>query len=397
MSGISLKINVRHSTTGPTIRTVSQFTNFTFNQKFNSFASTFSFDFYFDPKNLDHAELICVSHMHECYIYYNDVLVLTGYILAQKFTDPGKAELVTISGYSKPGVLCDCDIPLNLYPLETDGLTLRQIINRIIPPFHIGIQIDKKTKGLDKQFVAEDKDVEEKTDEDLGKTASDSAQNAASYLSQLANQRNIIISHTRDGKLWITTPNTKGKPIFNFDFTSDDPNNDARKIPGLKVDLEFNGQGLHTEITAIQQADDEEESNAPQSSPLRNPLIPIRQSTIYRPKVVVINSGDQFTVNEAAKFELGKEIRDNVTLKVDMAKVDFNNELIFSNNTITVINPSVSLYKKSTWFIQSVDINITPKAETCTLNCVLPFAYDFDLNTLKNVFVEPGENLPRLK
>jgi len=124
---LELKINVRHSNTGGKIRTVTDFTNFNYNPKFNAFASAFSFDFYFDPTNQEHAEIVCVSHMHEVDILYNGRLECRGYILNQEFTNPGKPELVTISGYSKPGVFNDCDIPFNLYPLETDGLSLRQI------------------------------------------------------------------------------------------------------------------------------------------------------------------------------------------------------------------------------------------------------------------------------
>lgn len=393
---LELKINVRHSNTGEKVRTVTEFTNFNYNPKFNAFASSFSFDFYFDPTNQEHAEIVCVSHMHEVDILYNGRLECRGYILSQKFTNPGKPELVTVSGYSKPGVFLDCDIPFNLYPLETDGLSLRQIINKIIPPFHIGLVIGKGVESIDKKFVAEEKDNEGKAGENVGKTASESSQNVASYFSTLAQQRNIPISHTNDGRLWITTPNTKGAPIFDFDFTSDDPNNDAKRIPGLKTSMEFNGQGLHTEIVVVQQADDEEESNASQSEPLCNPLIPIKQSVLYRPKVVTVSSGNEFTVSEVAKYELGKEIRDNIILKIEMAKIDINGYMIRPNNTITIIDPSCFLYTKSTWFIQSIDdLSITPKSETCTLNCVLPFGYDFDYDSLKNVFVDPHDNLPR--
>lgn len=407
---LELKINVRHSDTGEKVRTVTDFTNFSYNPKYNSLASAFSFDFYFDPTNQEHAEIVCVSHMHEVEIWYNKRLECTGYILNQKFTNSGKPELVTISGYSKSGALNDSDIPINLYPLETDGLSLKQIIQKLIKPFYPptplnnGLVIKNIPKDLNKAFVVEEKDVEEDSDEDVGKTSSESSQNIGSYITTMAQQRNIVISHNEYGKLLITTPNTKGTPIFNFDFTTDtngllidnSDNNDAKKIPGLKTTMEFNGQGLHTNIVVVQQADDEEGSNATQSEPLRNKLIPIKESVIYRPRVVTISSGNEFTADEVAKYEMGKEIRENVTLKIEMSKIDIDGYMIRPNNTITIIDPSVFLYKRSTWFIQSIDdLNITPKSETCTLNCVLPFGYDFDAAKLINVFIDPHLNLPR--
>ncbi len=405
MGKLVLKINVRHSDTGNKIRTITRFTNFTMNRVFNSFASTFSFDFYFDPRDKELAEIVCVSHMHECSIYYNNRLELTGYILSQTFDDPGKPELVTISGYAKPGVLNDCDVPFSLYPLETDGLTFRQIIQKIIPPFHIGLVIDPKAAGSNvafKSVTSKGKEVEDKLDEDVGKTASESSQNVASYLSELAKQRNIVISHNGQGNLHITTPNTAGRPIMNFDFTQNengelantDLSNAVKKIPGTKASLVFNGQLLHTDITVVQQADDEEGTNAAQGY-IRNPLIPIKASVLYRPRVVIISSGDQFTVDEVARYELGREIRDAVILKISMSKIDIDELMIQPNNTITVKDPSVFLYNKSTWFIQSIDFDIQPSSETCVLNCVLPFAYDFKEANLKNVFVDVHANLPR--
>src|SRR3954468_12812843 len=99
-----IKINLRHSTTGSSIRTLRLYNNFVYHKIFNSLASTFSFDFFFDPKNQEHAEIICVSHMHECRLYYtkstdpyyepNDSeRELTGYLLLNKFRNNGKPQL----------------------------------------------------------------------------------------------------------------------------------------------------------------------------------------------------------------------------------------------------------------------------------------------------------------
>lgn len=398
--GIELKINVRHSNTGGTIRTVKNFTNFSLSEKFNSLASTFSFDFYFDPANQEHAETVCVSHMHEALIYYNGELRLTGYILNQHFFDNGKTQLVTISGYAKPGVLGDCDIPPELWPLEIDGLSFRQIIKKIIQPFHLSLVVKSPPKNLNKAFTVEEKDNEEKADDDeqIGKTAADSSQNAGSYLSDLAKQMNIPLSHTPNGDVLITTPNTKGEPIFNFDFTSEDPNNDANKIPGVEVDMTFNGQALHTHITAVQQADDEEGSNAAQVT-IKNPLIPIKKTILFRPRVITVSSGNDNTVNEAAKYELGREIREAAVLTISIPRVAINDRLIPPNNTITIRHPKVFLYNKGTkiskWFIQSVDTGVKPNEHMAVLSCVLPYGYDFDLAALKNVYVDPHDNLPR--
>lgn len=401
-----LKINVRHSDTGRLVRSITRFTRLSLSLKFNSLASTFEFDFYFDPKNKEIAETVCVSHMHECSIWHNGTQELGGIILNQNFVDTGVPGIAKISGYSKPGVLNDSDTPKELYPLEINGLSFKNIINKFVRPFNLSLQIDKNTSNLNKAFIVKDtggdtdsegyipsKSTGEKIDENMGKTASETAQNVGAYLTELSTQMNVPMSHTATGAIWITNAKTKGTPILNFDFTSNDPNNDAKKIPGLKCELNFNGQGLHTHIRVVQQADDEEGVNASEFT-IRNPLIPIKKSVIFRNKTVVVNSGNQFTVQEVAKYELGKEIRENVTLKISMAKVNIDSELIRPNNTITIRNPSIFLYTTSTWFIESVDLDVTPQSETAVLNCVLPYGYDFDYATLKNVFVDAHKNLP---
>lgn len=398
-----IKINLRHSTTGSTIRTLRRYTNFVYNKKFNSLASTFSFDFYFDPRNQEHAEIICVSHLHEVKLYYTtntesnyepreSELELTGFMLLNRFRNNGKPQLVNCSGYAKPGVLLDCDIPPDQYPLEDDGLTFRQVIQKTIKPFNLGLVISARAKGVNTRV--EEKDVEEKSDEDMGKTASESSQNIASYLSELARSRNIVLSHNAKGNVFITTPNTTGMPLFNFDFTDPTENSDVKKIPGIDSELIFNGQALHTHITIKQQADDTEGSNGAETT-IRNPLLPVGRGFVYRPRVVVISSGNEFTVGEAARYELGKEIREAVNLNISIAKIDINGKLISPDNTITVKDPTQFLYNPSTWFIQEVTITVNEKEEKCVMSCVLPFGYDYDTSKLKNVFVDAHNNLPR--
>lgn len=411
-----IKINLRHSTTGSPIRTLRLYNNFVYHKIFNSLASTFGFDFFFDPKNQEHAEIICVSHMHECRLYYtkntdpnyepNDSeRELTGYLLLNKFKNNGKPQMVKFSGYAKPGVLLDCDIPPDQYPLETDGLTFKQIITKIIRPFrlydligdktgHTGLVIDKAATGVNIAVENEEEDPEDAADEDMKKTSSDTGQNVGSYLSELAKSRNIVLSHNKYGNIHITTPNTKGKPIFNFDFTDPSPNSDVKKIPGLDVDLTFNGQALHTHITVKMQADDEEESNGAETT-IRNPLLPVGKGFLYRPRCISISSGSEFTVGQAARYELGREIREAVPLKIDMAKIDIDGKLISPNNMITLRDPSQFLYNVADFFIQDVEIRVNEKEEACTMNCVLPFGYDYNIKRLKNVFVDAHENLPR--
>ena len=398
-----IKINVRHSTTGPLIRTLRRYNNFVYNKKFNSLASTFNFDFYFDPRNQEHAEIICISHLHEVQLYFTknenqeydpneNELEFIGFMLINKFVNNGTPQWVKCSGYSKAGPLLDCDIAPNHFPLEIEGLKLKNVIEKLIKPFNIKLDIEK---GANTGNVLHDKTAEQRAHgENIGKTSAESSQNVASYISELARSLNIVLSHNNKGDIHIVTPNTKGEPIFNFDFTDSSENNDVKKIPGIESELEFNGQPMHTHIYVIQQADDNEGSNAVYSKPLRNPLIPIGASAVYRPKVIVISSGGEFTIDQAARYELGKEIREGVKLTISISKNDINGKLIQPNNTIKVKDPTQFLYNDSIWFIQEVEHTDNKDGSRCIMHCVLPFGYDYDEKRLKNVFVNTHENLP---
>jgi prophage tail gpP-like protein len=398
-----LKINVRSSRTGPPVRTIRRFNNLVFNRKFNSLASTFSFNFYFDPNDQNSAEIICVSHVHECVLYYTtnrepnyepnkSERVLTGYLLRSKFRNNGQPQWVQLSGYSKPGVLTDCDYPPDQYPLEIDGLTLRQIVRRAIQPFGLELVSNRTATSAGKKFVVEDVDEDDSDDddedgEDSKKTAADSSENIASHLSGLAKMRNVVLSHNSAGNVYITTPNTKNKPIITLDFL--DSSSPGIKIPGLDVELDFNAQGLHSHITVKQQASEEEEDDG-QEVTIRNPLLPVK--AVKRPKVCFISEDGETTVRMAALYELGKEIRENVPLTVRMGQIEFDGKLIAPNETIAVRDPSLYLYNLCAWFIQDCEIKVDGDEESCVANCVLTFGYDFDEKTLKNVFVDPHEN-----
>src|ERR1700761_5811382 len=135
--GMVLKINDRIK-----VRTISYFNNFSMELKYDSLASTFAFAFYFDPNDHDLEELSCVSHYHEAELSYNGQILITGYIITQGYKSSPVKSMVQMSGYSKAGNLGDCQIPPELYPLESIGLSLSQIAVRLLKPFKLDVYID---------------------------------------------------------------------------------------------------------------------------------------------------------------------------------------------------------------------------------------------------------------
>ncbi len=368
---MNLKLNHRKG-----IANVKFFNKFTLSLRFDSIADNFSFEFWFDPFNKQHAEMACVSHFHEAIVQHNGETLVTGFAINQEFSDASKKSLATIAGYSKPGNLGDCDIATDQYPLQHDGMTLREITEKIIRPFRLKLIVDEEAQKSSISAAS----VKEKADKKIKTSTASESQNAADYIIDLATSRDIIVSHDEFGNLLFTRPKSTKKPIFHFDGN----------IPNTKMRMRFNGQGIHSHITVIKQADSDG-GNAGEFT-VRNPYCPV--AYVYRPRVIVINSGDDITLEEAAWNELRKELK-NINLIIDTDRWEINNKIARPNNVITAENPDVFLYKKTEWFVEQIDFEGDEKKTTSTWTCVPLDAYSEKMP--KNMFVEPHEDLPRFK
>lgn len=326
-------------------RKVEFFNNFTLDLKYDSVASSFGFNFLYDPNNREHVELAVIGHYHIGRLEHNGELLITGFILSTGFSDQPIQQPAKFSGYSLPGVLHDSNIPTSLYPLQFDGLSLKEIAQRLVAPFDFGITIDPEVSSLmDKTF-----DV----------STANEKQSIKQYLAELASQKNIILSHDNLGNLLFTRAKANSKPILNFDGG----------IPFTDMTLQFNGQAMHSDITVIKQANSDG-GNAGEST-IKNPYVPF----VFRPKTIVQNSGDDNDTEFTAKMALAQELKNfKLTIVTDRWEVD--GKVIKPNSIISVTNPRISLFTKTDWFIESVKLVGDEKKTVATLTCVLPEVYN---------------------
>jgi len=332
------------------VRQVSKFNNFRLSLGYDQFGSTFSFSFYFEPDNPEHKELACVSHYHDCRIKHNDEVLVTGFALTQGFTYESEKTLATISGYSKPGFFEDCNIPPDVWPLQSDGLSLLQIAQKITSKWNISTKY--------KIDIKVDPSVQDKVSKAFKKSTASETSTIAEYLRELAQQKQIIISHDELGNLLFTQAKTDQDPILTFDFTKG-------LIPGTRLTHTFNGQQMHSHITVVKQASTDG-GNAGEYT-IRNPYVP----TVYRPKVVTQSSGDDIDTQEVALRELSKEW-EGLTLTIETDRWIVDKKIIKPNSIIEVLAPELYIYTKSRFFVRSIDYDGDAEKTTATLNCVIP-------------------------
>jgi len=355
---MNLKLNHRLGVTD-----IKYFNAFTLDLKFDSVASTFGFKCYLDPYNREHAESACVSHFHEAIVEHNGKTLVTGYILSNNFVRQSKKQLVQFGGYSKPGVFEDCHIPTDLYPLETSGLSLAQIAKKLAAPFKIKVVVDPDVSSIVNKVIQ--------------KTTPKETQTIKDYLTELATQKDIIITHNEKGDLLFTKAKTNLSPLFEV----------SDGIIGTDIELSFDGQAMHSHITVVKQADSGGGNSGEYT--IENPYCPI----VYRPKTVTQTSGDDISVKETAKNELIAELK-NIRLTITTDRWEVNGAIILPNNLVTVYSPENFIYKKTDWFIESIKYEGDEKQTIATLNCVLPEVYNG--KEIKNIFVNPHENFPRI-
>jgi prophage tail gpP-like protein len=341
---------------------VEFFNGFKLDLSFDSVGSSFSTAFYLDPFNREQVEAACVSHYHEAIFQHEGETLLTGYILSQSFKRNANKQLTVIGGYSKPGVFEDCHIPPDLFPLQSDGLTILEIATKIANRFDIEIVVNPS--------------VSAKMNRVISVSTSALGQTIKSYLTELCKQRDIVVTHDELGRLVFTQANTNTEPIFHVE----------KGILGRDISLVFSGQPMHSDITVMKQASVDTE-NASQAT-VENPYVRI----VYRPRVIKQTSGDDNSAADAARQALAAELR-NVTLTIVTDRWTVNGKVIRPNNIISVKSPENYIYKKTNFFIQNVSLQGDAKNQTAILTCVVPEVYNGQVP--KNIFVDAHENLPR--
>lgn len=356
MQGLVLKISDRLK-----IRTIQFFNNVSLELRYDSIASVFKFDCYFDPENHDQEELFCVTHYHECIIEYNGLQFLHGYIISQGFRNSSTNQFAQFGGYTLTGVLEDCNISPDSYPLQYNGLSLAQIATKLLAPFKLKTIIDPAVLSLMNQSYQE--------------TTAEPTDTIADYLTKLANQRNIIISHDEYGRLLFTRIASSTLPVLNVE----------EGLIGTEMTMMFSGQSMHSHITVLRQAD-KDGGNAGQYT-IQNRFVPI----VYRPKTITQNSGDNNSTKQAAQNALAAELKNVVlTIKIDRWMID--GKIIKPNSVISVLNKKLYIYKRTKFFIESVSYNGNSEEHTAELTCVPMACYDG--SEPYNIFVDPHNNSP---
>lgn len=320
------------------------------NLTLDSIASTFSFKARFNPNNSNHRLIFKPLTYPKVQIFDdNDTLMFTGVIVNTKLPSSNTPSLASVSGYSLPGVLEDSTIPYTAYPLEKINVNLKDIVDRLLINFNLKYVIDNS--------VSSDANIQYK------KTVADVSETVKSYLAKLCAQRNIVLSHNEKGELLFFRPNINAKPkLF------------LNKENTLSMELNVNGQGIHSEISVIRQPSKENNNLSPVDS-LTNIMV-----WKYKPLVKILSSGSDTETKKATDNVLSSELK-NISFTATLNRF----ENIKVGDIIDVQNDEIYLFERTKLMVSSISLKENVKGRTTVLNLSMPQTYSGELT--KNIFI----------
>jgi len=328
----------------------NHFSNLTLKFNLDTFASVFSFDARFDPFNVEHQKIFKPLTYPKIEIFSNDMdLLLTGNIVNNDFMSTKTPQLVSFSGYTKSGILEDVTIPDSVYPLEKNNQSLSEISAQLLKPFEIGQLIERNVSN-EMNLVYE-------------KAVAQPTQSVASFLTQLASQRNIVIGHTKKGDVYYFKAFIGSKPVKSYDSSN-----------LLSSKMAINGRAFHSDITVRRQPSDENVGVSTVDG-VKNPNVEQIRSVCK-----ILSSGDDTSTTQAAQNVLAAELR-GIQLGLELPKIDTS---ILCGQIIEFINPELFIYKKQKFVINEIIYKEDSEADTMTVNCLTPEAFTGGIPT--NIF-----------
>jgi len=301
---------------------------------------TFAFGAPYDPDNSLLTDVFIPLSYKPIEVTIDDELLITGTILPVNLT-LSDSNSVTISGYATPGVLNDCSIPFDKYPLEFNNQTLEQIGRTLAAFFKIQVVFSEESGAV------------------FERVAIETGKKPLSFLIELAKQRGFLITNNEKGNLL----------FFKAASTGLTTTLKEGKTPLMSVDSEVEPQQFYSSVTGLGPdaigADFE-------SVTINNPFLKnVNRPFVYKADQELSGADLQ----DAVKWKAGLMFASAIKYKVVVQGLRDERDDVWKPNTfINLTAPSVMINKETTFLIKTVDLD-RGNGDTTGLNLVLPESY----------------------
>lgn len=255
---------------------------------------------------------------------------------------------LTVSCYSRPGVLNDCTMPASSYPINFLKQNIQQISEYMARPFGIDVIFDADPGAEFFNVMAEPK------------------KKVLSFLTKLAKQRNLIMSSNEEGALVFLNKKTS---------VTDNPVAILKQseAPLMTVEPEFTEQAYYSDITGIEPV---VAGLAGSKFTVKNP----RLNGVIRPISFDVDDTLDADIKTVVETKAAKMFGSAVSYTVEVNTWrDKDGELWEPGATILLLAPDAMVYSEYKFIIRNVQFSRTGNDTTAKLNLVVPGAYSATL------------------
>jgi prophage tail gpP-like protein len=315
---------------------------------FNTVASSFSFTA--RPQDKVGAENVRFARFQSAVIEHEGQTILTGTITNVKKRVTSKGTTINVQGYSTTGVLADCPIAKESYPLQFDNLSLRQIAEKVASPYDVEVVFSPTARAIGEQKYTT--------------KAPAVSQRVSQFLAPLASQKGLILRHNELGQLLFTNPDPTDPVVATL----------QEGIRGVvELSLEVRGQGLYSETTAMGQASLESEGQREGS--VENPAV---TEGIFRPQIIPQTNGESTDSQKAARTAVSAQLENIVgdaIISGFRVGVEGKKRVAIPGDIVEVLEPRIDIDKKTRLLVLSNTIKETAKTRSSILELVMEQTY----------------------
>lgn len=266
----------------------------------------------------------------------------TGTMLTASPSIEEDSTVVDVAGYSLPGVLNDCTPSPVDATLEYNDQGLIDIAGSIAEPFGLSVVFDEDQGSI------------------FERVACENGKKALSFLIDLANQRNLIISDNSKGDLVFLRSIESGNPVVTLD--QDDS-------PVVSVSARFSPQNYYSHVTGVE----------PIATGLDGSKFTVqneRLSGVIRPFTFRAKDTQSADLKSAVDDKMGRMFGNIVQYELELDTWrDPSGNLWKDNTTIKLRAPDAMIYSFYEFLVRSVKFKNDGESKTAILTLVLPEAF----------------------
>lgn len=305
---------------------------------------SFSFSAPFDYAAPGFRDLFVPFTYKDILIYVGSDLVLKGIIISILPNLNFRSSTITVTGYSLPGVLNDCNMPYKSDVasggrLEFLNVNILDIAKALSKPFGLSVNASVNVGAVFPTVKIKP------------------TQKIYNFLSDLAKKRNLILSNNINGELIFLQSGETGIPVADLEVGK-----------GVVTDISaaFNEQEYYSHITGLTFVDTDIPGGQYTE---KNPFLLNR----IRPITFTAKDTDTANIKTTVNAKTGRMFANMLTYSVSVASwIDTNRKLWEPNTTISLLAPQVFVYNKYDFIVRSVEFTKDARSESAIIELIPP-------------------------